>query len=542
MYIHYGDLPGFSNLFLDYITEFDNVSKYYKRNVHSQQDYTSLFTTLTKKDRGITSKVCEIIKNQYSGFSPSKKTLHNIELLKSNNTFAVVTGQQLGIFGGPLYTFYKTITAIKLCIQLKEKYQEYNFVPVFWLESEDHDFYEVSTSTILGKENQIVPLQYNDGLEEEANRGPVSRNVFNDDLNKVLSQLKENLRDTEFKKGITEYIEKIYRKDRTFLQSFQELLFGIFDEYGLVILDPSSDGIKGLLKPIFKTELQDFRTHTNILVERSAELDEFYHAQVKVKPINLFMIEDNERLSIEPAENEFKLKGKRKKFTYDEIMALADEKPEKFSPNVLLRPICQDFLLPTACYVAGPGEISYFAQLMPLYDLYDVPAPIIYPRASATIIEKGVQSIFEKFNLSFTDFLFEENSVFTKVMETVSDIKIDTVFGDAGKSIELVFDDIRTYLFNIDKTLVDMTLKTQERVLQNLEQLRTKSAEAQKKKHDTVFRQLGKVSNILYPNQNLQEREINFIYFVNKYGFDFLKDLYNELSVAKFEHQIIELD
>jgi len=542
MYIHYSDLPGFSNLFLDYISEFENVSKYYKRNVHSQQDYEALFKILAGKNRAITSKTAEIMKKQYSSLLPSKKTLHNIELLKSDNTFAVVTGQQLGIFGGPLYTFYKTISAIKLCQQMKERYEGFNFVPVFWLESEDHDFDEVSWTAILGKENQIVELKYKDGFEEDVNRGPVSLNIFNEDIGNVIAGLNENLRDTEFKKEIIPYIERFYKKGRSFLQSFTELLFSIFDEYGLIILDPSDKDIKELLTPVFKNELVNFREHTNILVERSAELDDRYHAQVKVKPINLFMIEEGERLLIEPSENEYRLKGKRKRFTQDEIIKLTEEKPEKFSPNVLLRPVCQDFLLPTAFYVAGPGEISYFAQLMPLYDLFDIPAPVIYPRASVTIIEKGVRNIFDKFNLSFTDFLFEDNSVFTKVMNSISEVKIDSVFNEAAKDTELVFDNIRAYLFNIDKTLVDIANKAQEKTLQNLDQLKNKAAEAEKKKHDTVFRQLGKVSNILFPNQNLQEREINFLYFVNKYGHAFLKDLFDKLSVNKFEHQVIELE
>ncbi len=542
MYIHYGEMPGFSNLFLDYISEFENVSKYYKRNVHSENDYKELFGILSRKERQINAQTAEIIKKQYGGYSPSKKTIHNIELLKSNDTFAVVTGQQLGILGGPLYTLYKTISAIKLCHLLKEKYANFNFVPVFWLESEDHDFYEVSSTNILGKENQIVRLEYIDGLEEETNRGPVSNNVFNENMDQVIASLKENLRDTEFKKNVTGYIENIYRGGKNFLDAFFELMFGIFDEYGLVILNPGDKEIKELLKPVFKKEIQNFREHTNILVERSAELDEFYHAQVKVKPVNLFMIEEKERLLIEPSDNDFKLKGKRKKFTYEEIMTLLENEPSKFSPNVLLRPICQDYLLPTAFYVAGPGEVSYFAQLMPLYDLFNIPAPIIYPRGSVTIIEKGVQNIFEKFSLSFKDFLYEENSVFSKVMDTIAEIKTDKVFNDANKEIDIVFDNLRGYLFNVDKTLVDLANKTRERVSQNMEQLKTKSTEAEKRKHDTVFRQLAKVSNILYPNQNLQEREINFLYFVNKYGFDFLKDLFNELSVAKFEHQIIELE
>ncbi|MBA4317549.1 MAG: bacillithiol biosynthesis cysteine-adding enzyme BshC [Flavobacterium sp.] len=542
MYIHYSDMPGFSNLFLDYISEFENVSKYYTRNVHSQAEYINLFKILEKKDRTVIKSVSDIAKSQYSPLLPSKKTVHNIEILKSANTIAVVTGQQLGIFGGPMYTFYKTITAIKLCQQLKEKYENFNFVPIFWLETEDHDFQEVSIAKILGKENQLVDLQYVDGLEEEVNRGPVSKNVFNDNLNNVIATLKENLRETEFKKPVLDYIEDFYKKDTTFQDSFSQLMFSIFDEYGLIILDPSDKQLKELLKPVFKKELNNFRDHTNILVERSAELDDIYHAQVKVKPINLFMIEENERLLIEPAENDYRLKGKRKKFTQEEIISLVDEKPEKFSPNVLLRPICQDYLLPTAFYVAGPGEISYFAQLMPLYDLFDIPAPVIYPRSSATIIEKGVKNIFEKFNLSYTDFLFEESAVFAKVMTTLSEVKIDNVFQDANKDIELVFDNIRTHLFNVDKTLVDLAVKTQERIFQTVEQLKNKATDAEKKKHETVFRQLSKVSNILYPNQNLQEREINFLYFVNKYGFDFLKDLFDELSVTKFEHQVIELE
>lgn len=179
---------------------------------------------------------------------------------------------------------------------------------------------------------------------------------------------------------------------------------------------------------------------------------------------------------------------------------------------------------------------------MPLYDMFNIPAPIIYPRSSATIIEKGVKNIFEKFNLSYTDFLFEESAVFSKVMTTLSEVKIDSVFLDANKDIELVFDNIRTHLFNVDKTLVDLAVKTQEKIFQSVEQLKNKATEAEKKKHETVFRQLSKVSNILYPNQNLQEREINFLYFVNKYGFDFLRNLFDELSVTKFEHQVIELE
>ncbi|MEW6193742.1 MAG: bacillithiol biosynthesis cysteine-adding enzyme BshC [Bacteroidota bacterium] len=541
MYLNFSDIPGSQNLFLDYIHEFDNVQKFYKRNFRAQDSYEKLFDSLSQRERTHRDQLTEIIKSQYSNTRYSKLTLSNIELLKSNKTIAVVTGQQLGIFGGPLYTIYKTITAIKLCNFLKEIYDGYQFVPVFWLEGDDHDYDEVRSTNILNNENNVLSIKYDDGQLEEINRGSIAELSFNQNLDNTITDLTNGLRESEFKQSLLDLVKSIYQPGKTFLESFRELMITLFDEYGLIVFNPVDPAVKKLLVPIFTQEITNYRNQTSFLVERSAELEEIYHAQVKVKPINLFYIDGSERISLEPGENDYRLKGKRKKFSFEEITAELNNRPEKFSPNVLLRPICQDYLFPTAFYVGGPAEISYFAQVTPLYDIYKISQPFIYPRSSATIVERGVKSILEKYNVDYRDVFTTGDELVTKVISANSDFNIEKLFGDTNNSIGEIFADLNLKLTAIDKTLSDLNSKSKERIAQTLDFLKSKAIEAERRKHEATVRQLTKVQNVLFPNGNLQERELNLIYFLNKYGMDIIKWIFNELAINKFEHQILEL-
>ncbi|NMB82088.1 MAG: bacillithiol biosynthesis cysteine-adding enzyme BshC, partial [Ignavibacteria bacterium] len=401
MYINFSDIPGHQNLFLDYLNEFNNVEKFYKRNFRDQEKYEDLFKHLAEYDRPHRIDLSEAIYDQYAEIKISKQTQANIEALKSPKTIAVITGQQLGLFGGPLYTIYKSFTAIKLASYLKDKYEGYHFVPVFWLEGDDHDFEEVRSINLVNNLNQIFNVKYEDGELDEINRGNIGNLKFNQNIEQLFQLLTTELRETEYKNSLIELLKSIYQPGRTFLECFRELMIKIFDEFGLIVFNPTAPKIKQLLSPIFTKEVTSYKNHTGILVERSAELEELYHAQVKVKAINLFYLDDNERLLVEPVENDYRLKGKRKRFSHDELISLISTTPEKFSPNVLLRPICQDYLFPTGFYVGGPSEISYFAQVTPLYDLYGLTEPIIYPRSAATILEKGVQTILDKYKLNF---------------------------------------------------------------------------------------------------------------------------------------------
>lgn len=541
MYINFSDIPGHQNLFLDYLNEFNNVEKFYMWNFKNLDSYAELFKQLTEFDRPHRLELSEAIKEQYSDVKTSKQTQTNIEALKSPKTIAIITGQQLGLFGGPLYTIYKSITSIKLAAYLKEKYDEYHFVPVFWLEGDDHDFEEVRSINLINNLNQIFNVKYEDGELDEINRGNIGNLKFNQNIEHLFPLLLSELRDTEYKNELIELLKSIYKPNRTFLECFRELMIKIFDEFGLIVFNPTTHNIKKLLAPIFLKEITNYKNHTGILVERSAELEELYHAQVKVKAINLFYLDDNERLLIEPVENDYRLKGKRRRFTHDELLSSINSTPEKFSPNVLLRPICQDYLFPTGLYVGGPSEISYFAQVSPLYEIYGLIEPIIYPRSSATIIEKGAQAILDKYGLKFPDIFLTEDQLFTKVILADSGSDLNFLFNEALNNIKNSLQPINDKLISIDKTLSELTNKSKERIEQTIELLKSKAIEAEKRKHEATTRQLSKVRNVLYPNNELQERELNFIYFANKYGWDIFKWIYSELAINKFEHQILEL-
>ncbi|MCL6494363.1 MAG: bacillithiol biosynthesis cysteine-adding enzyme BshC [Ignavibacterium sp.] len=336
-------------------------------------------------------------------------------------------------------------------------------------------------------------------------------------------------------------VKEIYQAGRTFKQCFRDLLFWLFDEFGLIIFDPSTTEVKKALTPIFLTEINNFRIHTQKLVAVSATLEEVYHAQVKVKPVNLFYHIDNGRHSIEPVDEIFKLKRKRKQFTRDEIIAEINEHPDRFSPNVLLRPITQDYLFPTAFYIAGPSEVSYFAQIHPLYEFFEIEPPVIYPRSSATLIEKSVLSFMEKYDLTMRDVFLGTDQLKEKILSTVAENNIEEIFDNAVKNVNLIFDDLKEKLFSVDKTISDSTNRYRDKVLYSINELKSKAEKAHESRFEVIIRQISKLSNLLYPNENLQERELNYFYFANKFGDSFQRKLYEELSISEFEHQIIEI-
>ncbi len=542
MFINFSDIPKNQNLFLDYLYEFEKVREFYKYNFRDKDNFTALFKNISESRCDKKFNLPAIIKNQYaSQTNATSKTLRNIELLDKVKTIAVITGQQLGIFGGPLYTIYKIITALRLANQLNERYDEFKFVPVFWLEGDDHDFNEVRSINLFDNENQVINLGYKEEINDDDAKQSIGKINFDDSLNEFLNKFENSLRDTDFKNELIVKLKECYQVGKSFKQSFKELLYWLFDEYGLVIFDPQDPQIKSLLRPIFKKEVNDFALHTQKLIQVSARLEEMYHAQVKVKPVNLFYHTDDGRYSVEPVDEVFKLRRKRKQFTKDEILLEIENSPERFSPNVLLRPICQDFLFPTGFYIGGPSEIAYFAQVTPLYDFYNIVTPIIFPRSSATILEKNVSTGLDKYDLSMNDIFLGLDELKEKVIAGLSQNNIENTFVEASKEIELTFDKIKENLFAIDKTLVDSSGKYKDRILSSITELKTKAIKAQETKHETTIRQLTRLSNLLYPLGNLQEREINFTYFYNKYGKNFIRKVYDDISISEFEHQVITL-
>jgi bacillithiol biosynthesis cysteine-adding enzyme BshC len=541
MFINFSDIPGHDNLFLDYVNEFSNVKDFYSIDFRNKDSYADHFRAVTKEQNPLLYKLPELILEQYTSFQPSSKTQKNIALLKEPKTLTIFTGQQLGILGGPLYTIYKTITAIKLAQYLNERFDEFNFVPIFWLEGDDHDFEEVNSVSIINEENNLVTLTYEDSLPEGEYRGSVGELTFTEAINTFFDGFQNSLRKTEFTEAIISELREIYQEGKSFKQSFRQLIFNYFDQYGLVIFDPQQKEIKKLLKPIFQEELLNYRQHSEKLILRSAALEETYHAQVKVRPINLFMNYEKGRYAIEPVDEYFRLKHKRVKFTQEELLQFISDSPELFSPNVILRPICQDYLFQTAFYVGGPSEVSYFSQVLPLYEEFQIPAPIIYPRSAATIIEKGVQTVFEKYQLNLLDFFLNADKIAEKVINNLSEYDTEADFAQTQKELEKAIDGLKEKLTILDKTIGDAADRYKLKMINTLNEFKGKANEAQKRKYETALRQTTKTSLAVFPNANLQERELNYFYFANKYGKDFIKLLFEELAINKFEHQVINL-
>lgn len=542
MFINFSDLPGHTNLFLDYLYEFENVSRFYNSNFRRKDLYPRLFDSVIKHYKQNRNYISTIIREQYIGKTLSESTSRNIDLLKERNTLTIITGQQVGIGTGPLYTLYKILTIVKLAKQLNDDFDNFNFVPIFWLAADDHDFEEISTVSIINKENKLVKIKYTDGFPEDAVRNSMANTPITDSIKEFIEKIALELRDTEFKKPLLEKLEAAYRPGASIKNAFRDFAFSLFDHLGIILFDPTDVKFKELLKPIFTKEINEYRTHTEKLISISAQLEEVYHTQVKVRPINLFMTYENGRHLIEPTDdNDYRLKRKRVRFSKQELLNLIEKSPEIFSANVLLRPITQDFLFPNAAYIGGPGELSYFAQVSALYHFFDVPTPLIYPRSSVTILEKYVATVLEKYSIKLLEVYVNSEGAKEKVLSTVSDVDLSKNYYETRERILTALEMYRSLVSDVDRTIGDSGLRTKQKIEGLLDEYFAKSNEALHKKYDVILKQFEKVSTNLYPDSVLQEREYSILYFLNKYGDSFITKVYGELTINQFEHQIITL-
>ena len=545
-YIPYNELQsdetGFSRLFVDYVNNYSRVKDFFVGDFRDEKQWRSSLETVSHRsiDR---SSLVQVLLNQNRDYHCGVKTLANIDLLLNENTFAIITGQQVGLFSGPLYALYKTLTAIKLAERLSQQYPDYNFVPVFWLEGEDHDIEEVSSFSFFDSSNELLRLQYQ--YEDKTggkNIGAVGELHFDDSIVTLFDSLRQSLLPTEFSPKVIELFETAYQKGMTFSRAFIHLFSVLLEDSGLIFFDPHNLATKNILTPIFEHELKNVSRTCQLIVTQSELVEQQYHAQVKPRSVNLFMFHNGGRYALEPHPEGFSLKGTRKTFSIDEVLGILRTDPNLFSPNVVLRPICQDYLFPTLAYVAGPSEVAYFAQFKLLYEHFDIPEPIIYPRASATIVEERIRKVIDKFSLRIEDFFGDIDLLKGRVASTISDFKVEELFSNTFGTVSESLTSLKSGLESIDPTLVPAMENTLTRMQAALSTLKEKTIAAQKRQHDISLRQLDRVSINLFPHSNLQEREMNIIYYLNKYGLEFLRWLRGELVIDKFMHQIVNLE
>ncbi len=546
-WIDYRQLPqnsgGFSQLFFDYVYEFNEVKNYFPYNFRENYAYDAILAAVEQRRTDRVTLV-KVLREQNTEYGASQRTYDNINLLEKPTTFAVVTGQQVGLFGGPLYTVFKTVTAIKLAERLKAKFPSLNFVPVFWLEGEDHDFAEMNNVSLLDGESRPARIEYLHGGEmPECNLGAMGELPIGSAIEQTFAQLEGVLQKSEYTPQLLAAIKHCYAPGRTFNRAFAGWMNFLFADYGLVFLSPNNREFKKLVSPFFLKEIQEFPTTTQIVIAQSAELEERYHAQVKPKSLNLFMFHKGGRYLIQPreGENDFSLKGTRHFLPPEELLRIAADTPELLSPNVVLRPIMQDVLLPTVAYVAGPSEVAYHAQLKPVYEYFGITQPVVYPRASASFVEDRLLRAMEKYGLDFAEFLEDITKATTKVSEQISNIKLDEMFGNANNAIRSALNEMKFGLKEIDPTLIAALENVQSKIDGNLNVLKEKSISAQKRRNETSVRQIEKAASGLLPNGSLQEREISILYYMNKYGMDLVKWLSGELDIAAFKHQLLKL-
>lgn len=542
-YIDFDDFSdstgGFSRLFRDYVLDFPKVQRYFGSDFHQLQHIPALAEQVEAR-MAHRALLAEVLREQNEAWHCSPVTLSHIRDLGEQGTFAVVTGQQVGLLGGPLYTIYKTITALKLVKQLRKSHPDLRFVPVFWLEGEDHDIDEVSKVGLLNAEHRPVSLEYAvKGKAAGKNLGPVGEIALDDAMAPLLEQLETTLLNTEFKPAILDLIRSSYAAPATFNAAFAVLMNRLFPDDGIVFISANDRRLKRVLSGVFLKEIQEFPKVSQMIIQRSAELEDSYHAQIKTKAMNLFLYHKGGRYFIEPREKDFSLRGTRHFISPEEMQTIARETPELLSPNVALRPICQDTLLPTVAYVAGPSEVGYFAQLRPVYEYFDLPMPVIYPRASATIIDEKSLRVMEKFQVELVEFFDDVEKVNRKILEVTSEVNVEEMFREMHQHLTEKLNEMKFGLNYIDPTLLGALENARGKMESHLAVLKEKVVEAQHRKHETALRQIEKVTNTILPNGNLQEREINIIHFLNRHGLSFVRHLYEVLQIDEWKHQVL---
>ncbi|MEW6062083.1 MAG: bacillithiol biosynthesis cysteine-adding enzyme BshC [Bacteroidota bacterium] len=538
----FADKEIISSLYADYTTHFEKVADYYAGSYLSIDAVTQKIHTLQKKKHHRTL-LHRILNEQNREYHSGIKTLANIDLLANDNTFAVVTGQQLGLFTGPLYTIYKAITAVKLAEKLTNEFPDYNFVPVFWLEGEDHDFDEINKVKFINSTNEFTAVEYFPGGKVQEKNLTATGNIRVDgSIEGFLSTVITALPQTEYSTALAETMRGYYKEGISLLHAFTGFFNHIYEDSGLIFLNSNHPEFKKLLSPLFYKEIESNSETSKLVIQKSAELEERYHAQVKAKAVNLFMSYKGGRHLIEPSESgDYFLRNTRQRYTKDELLSIATNTPELFSPNVVLRPLCQDTLLPTIEYVAGPAEIAYFAQLKTVYDFFDITMPIIYPRASLTIVEEKVQKVLEKYSLELIDLFDDIDALLVKVSDQVSEVKIDMLFSSLETKIKEAVNEARFGIQQIDPTLNGTIDSTLQKIQQYLEVLKQKTQKAQQQKEEISLKQIKKAALHIFPNGNFQEREFSVIQYLNKYGPDFVKWISHEIVIDKFQHQVIPI-
>lgn len=532
-------LPNISSLVYDYFYEYDKVSEFFTGNFRDQTAYSLQAEKVRSRDFP-REQLAILLKEQNLSYGCGAQTVANIKKFIQDEACAVVTGQQVGLFSGPLYTIFKALTAIKLTESLNQN-SPGCFVPVFWLASNDHDFTEIDHITLLDKENRIEDIKYR--RHSASLKIPVSKVVLSAEISNCIQQLKDLTHDSEFKPEILSQLSTAYQAGRSFVEAFAQWMTRLFKSYGLIFIDAAHPDLKDLGKDVFYTEIAQNSPSTQCALETSRKLTQKnYGTQIQLHEgiLNLFLVED-ERNSIQFRDGDYSIKGRAQTFKKDELLQLLEKQPHKFSPNVLLRPLYQDTLLPTVAYVGGLSEVAYFAQMKEVYEKFNLPMPIIYPRKSLTLIEKKVDKALKTYNLKVQDIWQNADAKINEIAKEKIPQSLDEAFQTTASHLDKDLKDVKQEILAFEPTLeksVDLTIG---KIHYQISLLEKKILKASKKQNTIITQRIHLAKSSLYPNQSLQERVFNITPFLMKYGFTLMDRLYQAVDIKHHDHQLLKL-
>ena len=530
-------LPGISKLVNDYFHNYNKVAEFYNGNFHDLSAFQNQIKKV--KSRSLQrEELITILTEQNNKYGCTERTIKNINKLLNNQTCAVVTGQQVGLFSGPLYTIYKALTAIKLSEYLSQSCNE-SIVPIFWLASDDHDFAEIDHIKLTNKNNQVDEIKYQSDSSNK--KIPVSDIFLTSEINDCIKKLKDSTHESEFKQEIISHLKEAYQPGLSFVEAFAKWMTQIFKSYGLIFIDASHPKLKELGKKVFYKEIEEYSPSTKKAIKTSEKLKQNkYHSQIQLHDgiLNLFYVEQG-RQSIQTKNNDFFIKATAQTFTTNELLELVDTRSNLFSPNVMLRPVFQDILLPTIAYIGGPGEIAYFAQFKGIYENYDIPMPIIYPRKSISIIEKKIDNVLKNYNLKIQDMWQNVDKIINEITKSQIPESVEKILHNAASHIDDDFKFIKQELIALDPTLENAADLSLGRIKQQFHFLEKKILQASKRKNDIIIQQINKAKNNLYPDNKLQERTLNIVQFLIKYNFNFIDEIYEAIDIENYDHQVV---
>ena len=475
--------------------------------------------------------VADVLAEQNRGWGAGPAVLDLVETLRRPESVAVVTGQQLGLFAGPLYTIYKARTAVRLAARLEAETGR-AAVPVFWLADEDHDWGEIHRATFADR-GTVRHATYDDGLPPDADRGPVGRVVLDPAATaRALAELADALPAGPHRAEALALVRDAYAPGRTMRDAFARLLRALVPD--VVLMSADDARLKRLVAPLLAQEVERWPETLAVLEERSdALVAAGFHAQITPTPGNLFWMGEGSRRPLDPQESGFTLRGTAETRTTADLLRRLDDAPETLSPNVVLRPLVQDTLLPTAAYVAGPGEAAYFAQLGPVYSLFGVPMPVIEPRLSLTVVEPSVAKVLDRYGLGVADLGGDLAALLRRLALAASDLDLEPAFAQARAEALGALASLEPLALQASPSLDGAVGAARALIEQALDRLETKTVRVEKQTHDDVRRRLERAQAALWPEGHLQERALGPLGVVARHGVAALTDLVEALPARR---------